>query len=1007
MRLFDNLRFKMGVITVLSICMALCTLCAAFLAYDLRDSKRSLEDRLSTLAAIVGENSAAALEFHDPKAASDVLRALHSEPSLVMACLYDGSGKLATRYLRSPSLDNNPECPLFTPGKSRNDRDFIGTVRQVTSRGETVGSVYLQSDLLELKNRWHRLARVAGALLIASLIIGSAAGYLLLKKFLRRISELAHTMRIVSAEKDYGIRVPRTGDDEIGQLSAGFNEMLAEIEARDDEVQTNRSRLELELEERMRMNEELRRYREHLEDLVKLRTNALESKEEQLRLLLESTAEAISGMDLNGKCTFCNPSWLRMFGYQSAAEIIGKNLHELVHHHTSDGKAIRVEECRMREAVLTGRGTHADDEVLWRADGTCFPAEYWAHPQITGGAIVGGVVAIIDITDRRQAEQALQNSEQKFRQLAENIREVIWMVPLDANEQRYVSPAYKSIWGRSCESLYQNPDSWLESIHPDDVEAARLRFAAEMEGEEGQAEYRIRTPDGQEKWVRDRAFPIRDEGGKLIRVAGIAEEITERKHYEQELIHAREGADAASRAKSMFLANMSHEIRTPMNGILGFSQLMLGDAQLSDQQRSHLNTINRCGEHLLSLLNDILEMSKIEAGRTILNLSAFDLHALLDDLEAMFRLRAEAKKLHFLVERLGDVPRHITGDESKLRQVFINLLGNALKFTEKGGVVLRVRVQENELSGLRLEAEIEDTGIGISEDEIGNVFQYFEQTQSGRQSGTGTGLGLAISRGFVRLMGGEITLRSRIGEGSVFGFSVPLQLAKASPPKEHWHRRVQRLKINQPKFRILVADDKEDNRSLLVQMLEPIGFEVRTAFNGVEAIRSYEQWHPHLILMDVVMPLVDGNEAVRDIRERSHDHSVKIIIISASTFEQDRQKALENGCDDFIGKPFRQPELLEKIRALLGAEYIHEDEVADAAQAAGDSAEISLSKLPPDLLARISVAARMGEFDQVTELISEAALLSPQAAAKLSRMAEEFDSDNLLRLIESCPQGGD
>jgi PAS domain S-box-containing protein len=495
-----------------------------------------------------------------------------------------------------------------------------------------------------------------------------------------------------------------------------MEELDSLVERRTAELVRTNQELAAESAERQRVYEELRRYREHLEDLVRLRTTALESKEEQLRLLLESTAEAISGIDQSGKCTFCNPAWLRMFGYQSAEEIIGQDLHELVHHHTYDAKPILAEQCGIREVAVLGKGAHADNEVFWRADGTYFPAEYWSHPQVVGGEIVGAVVAIIDITER------------KFR--------------------------------------------------------------------------------------------------------------------EAELLCVKDAAEAANRAKSMFLANMSHEIRTPMNGILGFSQLLLGDASLSDQQRSQLNTINRCGEHLLSLLDDILEMSKIEAGRTTLNVSAFDLHGLIDDLEAIFRMRADEKELDFIVERLGHIPPNVTSDESKLRQVLINLLGNALKFTERGGVVLRVRVQDDVLSGLHLEAEVQDTGIGISEDEIGNVFEYFEQTQSGRKSGTGTGLGLAISRAFARLMGGDITAQSQPGQGSVFRFSVPLQLAKGSGCKGLGSRRVDCLKMNQPKFRVLIADDKEENRLLLSQLLEPIGFELHEAVNGVEAIRSYEQWHP-------------------------------------------------------------------------------------------------------------------------------------------------------------------
>ena len=605
----------------------------------------------------------------------------------------------------------------------------------------------------------------------------------------------------------------------------------------------------------------------------------LEQAEGWFASLLESTAEAISGIDLGGKCTFCNPAWLRMFGYQSTEEVIGRDSHEMIHHHTLDGKRILVEECRMRKVVISGIGSHAEDEVFWRADGTCFPVEYWSHPQVIGGSIVGAVIAAIDIT--------------------------------------------------------------------------------------------------------------------------------ERKVMEDELRCAKEAAEAANRAKSIFVANMSHEIRTPMNGILGFSQLMLGDAQLSAPQRGHLNTINRCGEHLLSLLNDILELSKIEAGHTTLNPSVFDLHALIDDLEAMFRMRTEAKKLRFIVERLGVIPRHVISDENKVRQVLINLLGNALKFTGKGGVALRIQVQDHEPSGLRLEAEIEDTGVGISEGEVGRMFQQFEQTQSGRMSGTGTGLGLAISREFARLMGGDVTVRSRVGHGSVFSFIALLQPAEALTPKGVGLRRVQRLNLDQPTFRVLIADDKEDNRVLLLQLLGPLGFELREAVNGVEALRSYEQWHPHLILMDMIMPLVDGNEAVREIRERFHDHAVKIITISASAFEQDRKNALGIGADDFIGKPFRQPELLEKIRVLLGAEYIYEDETMDSAHVGIDSVETSLSTLPQDLLAQIAAAAQIGDFDRVSELIAEAALLSPQAAAKLSRLAEEFDSDNLMRLIEASPQGCD
>src|SRR5436305_1874594 len=393
---------------------------------------------------------------------------------------------------------------------------------------------------------------------------------------------------------------------------------------------------------------------------------------------------------------------------------------------------------------------------------------------------------------------------------------------------------------------------------------------------------------------------LRDAKEGIIGYLLIGTDITERKRYEQSL-------QKANRAKSVFLANMSHEIRTPLNAILGFSQLMLRGQDLTPQQCQYLGTINRSGEHLLALINDILEMSKIEAGRTTLNPSTFDLPVLLKDLEMMFRVRTDEKKLSFSVETIGDVPQFIVTDINKLRQVFINVLGNAVKFTEQGGVGVRVRADREGVMGPRLRVEVEDTGPGISPDDQDKLFRHFEQTKTGQQAGTGTGLGLAISREFVRLMGGDITLSSQVGRGSVFVVNLPLKEGEAQAVQAKDNpRHVLRLQPGQLACRVLIADDIEDNRQLLAQLLAPVGFEIRLATNGAEAVREFEQWQPHLVLMDFRMPVMDGHEAIRRIRAMVGGKEPKIIAVTASAMEENRLDLMAIGADDFISKPFRE-----------------------------------------------------------------------------------------------------
>ncbi|MEO1134157.1 MAG: ATP-binding protein, partial [Cyanobacteria bacterium J06639_1] len=381
-------------------------------------------------------------------------------------------------------------------------------------------------------------------------------------------------------------------------------------------------------------------------------------------------------------------------------------------------------------------------------------------------------------------------------------------------------------------------------------------------------------------------------------------EIAERKRTEIALQQAKETAEIANRTKSDFLANMSHELRTPLNAILGFAQLMAHDDRLSPSQKENLSIIHRSGGHLLELIDDILEMSKIEAGRVTLYENTFDLHALLTDLAQTLRLRAQTTGLDLVLDLAPEVPQYVSTDERKLRQVLMNLLDNAVKFTSVGQVVLRVRCESESVAasseseekatfGLRV--EVEDTGAGIAADELDALFDPFVQSEAGRRSQQGTGLGLPISDRFVQLMGGALSVSSTLGQGSTFGFSIPVrraaaeQVANVPLPSS---RQVVGLAPGQPRYRILVVEDRFENRKLLVGLLQPLGFEVREAENGRAAIAQWEQWQPHLIWMDLRMPEMDGYEATQSIRSRDRGQSTAIIAITASAFAAEKFQVL-------------------------------------------------------------------------------------------------------------------
>ena len=623
-----------------------------------------------------------------------------------------------------------------------------------------------------------------------------------------------------------------------------------------------------------------------------------------------------------------------------------------------------------------------------------------------------------EVDMRKKRELELDASERKVRESERRLQLAVRGGNLGIWDWDVVKD--ELIWDDAMYHLYGiSPDqfggayaAWEKCLSAESFEQAKMDVAAALRGErEFASEFSVRWPDGSNHILKGLATTIRDDSGRAVRMVGINFDISEQKQTERELRHHRDNleelvrerteslstaigrAESANRAKSVFLANMSHELRTPLNAILGFSRLLERDSSMNDDSRRKLATINRSGIHLLALINEVLEISRIEAGRVVITRKPFDLSELLTSVEEMIRARTEVKGLAFLAEHSMSLPAVVNGDDHHLKQVLINLLGNAAKYTDQGSVKLQVSRDAGEL----IRFDVSDTGPGISIEDQKCVFQAFYQTEGGIRKGEGTGLGLAISAEYTKLMGGTLEVRSEPGRGSIFSVTIPLPECSVQATK-HSAWPVIDLESGQDGAKVLVVDDSEDNLELARLLLESAGFEVRTAKNGRRALEMFQAWQPRLILMDMRMPVMDGYQATAQVRKLPGGDRVKVVALTASAFDEDRQLAMAAGCDEMVTKPIEEEQLFAVIGRLLGLRYRHS--YAKIAESAAD-ASLDLSVLALDMLADLRSAAEELDLGQVRKLLGQIHELNPALAKGLETLAQSYRFDRIAELCEA------
>jgi PAS domain S-box-containing protein len=813
---------------------------------------------------------------------------------------------------------------------------------------------------------------------------------------------------------------------EFGVLAQSFNQMAGQLQASFTTLEKRNAELEGRVQERTAKigaaNNKLL-----LEIQSRERAEvALRESEERYRSIVENANDLIATISLDGKYLYVSPNTPRTNGY-TPADLIGQSWEPLVH-----PEDLKILLDPSRKAVEDGEKLTTVPYRFRHKDGNW----YWYVSTVSpvkdrDGQILYSVVISRDVTKRKQAELAVQESEARFRGTFDQAAVGIAHVDYDGKWLR-VNQRYCDILGYTEAELLQM--SFREVTHPDDIDynAEYYRRLRAREITNYAIEKRYIRKDGKLVWVALTVSPVLDPEGETQYYTAVVEDISDRKKAEVELTKAKEAAEAANRTKSEFLANISHELRTPLNGILGYAQILQRSDCMTQQQQEGLHIIQQCGAHLLTLIDDILDLSKIEAWKMELHPSEFYLHNFLENIVKIFRLRAEQKGITFIYNYPDELPACVKGDEQRLRQILINLLGNAIKFTEKGSVTVQVELIDHQFSVVndqlendQLENEkpatcllnaksyirfqVKDTGIGIAPEQIEGIFLPFQQARNHTRSLEGTGLGLSISKKLAEIMGSELKVNSIQGEGSVFWLDLDLPTVHCATELAPSVPECHAIAYAGAKQKVLIADDNQVNRLVLVNLLSPLGFDIVEAVDGRDCLHKAVEFKPDAIFIDLAMPVMDGLEAIHLLRQFPDFLHTAIIVTSASAFEQDNQASLAAGANGFVPKPVNSEAILASLQTHLGVQWIYASD--DWQERSNDKpmSNLELDSLssiqdvpPPASLLELYDLTKIGDiqgiFDWSTNLEQMDAKFKP-FAAQIRQLAKGFQVKQIQKFV--------